>query len=221
MAFISERYKFLFVMSPRTGCTSIAYSVIVPHLEACRVPWKDVVDRNGKLLVDAKHSTIDELLRYGLVRKEQVDRMFKVCAVRNPFDSLVSLFAKSKTTYAELVDDESSFLHKKPQALADVKRAADLDFGAWVAERYGKLTNRPRHMYERYLEHVDHVMRFERLHEDLDEVLVKIGAPTGMELANINPTQRDADYRSYYTDETRRIVEQVFRPDLDRFGYRF
>ncbi|HJR19397.1 MAG TPA: sulfotransferase family 2 domain-containing protein [Actinomycetota bacterium] len=228
MAFISHPYRFLFVMSPRTGCTSIAYGVIVPHLEGTRVPWKDILDDDGKLLVDSKHSTIPDLLYYGLVSAQDIAALFKVCAVRNPFDSLVSLFVKTQTTYSKLVDDPNSFLHKKPGALEDVRRAADLSFSDWVKDRYlpgGRMERlravRPRHMYERYLKRVDHIMRFERLHEDLDEVLAKIGAPTGMELANINPTPRAADYRSYYTDEARKIVEQVFRPDLERFGYRF
>ena len=229
MAFISQRYRFLFVMSPRTGCTSIAYGVIVPHLEGCRVPWKDIVDEGGRLLVDSKHSTVPDLLYYGLVSEEDVQGLFKVCAVRNPFDSLVSLFVKSQTTYAKLVDDPSSFLHKKPNALEDVRGAADATFSEWVKNRYvpsgsrgSRLrTLRPRHMYERYMKRVDHIMRFERLLDDLDEVLAKIGAPTGLELANINPTPRDKDYRPYYTDEAREIVERVFKPDLERFGYKF
>lgn len=233
MAWISERYKFLFVMSPRTGCTSIAYGIIAPHLQACRVPWKDILDEKGKTLVDSKHSTLPDLLRYGLLAEDKVGTLFKFCAVRNPFDSLVSLYMKNRTTYAELVDDEKSFLHRKPQALADVRRASDLDFSEWVKERFTRRPTldrsrraeqgpaRPQHMYERYLEGMDHVMRFERLRDDLDEVLQKLGAPTGIEMPNINPTPREKDYRSYYTDDARRIVEHVFRPDLERFGYRF
>lgn len=221
MAWISEANKFLFVMSPRTGCTSIAYGVVVPYLQACRVPWKDILDENGKMLVDSKHSTLSDLLRYGLITEEQAGRLFKFCAVRNPFDSLVSLYMKSKTTYAELADDTDSFLHRKPQALEDVRRATEMSFADWVKGRFGRPRGRPQHMYGRYLLGMDHVMRFERLREDLDEVLLKLGAPTGIELPNINPTPREQDYRSYYTDEARAIVEHAFAPDLERFGYKF
>ncbi|MEX2557843.1 MAG: sulfotransferase family 2 domain-containing protein [Actinomycetota bacterium] len=233
MAYISEAYKFLFVMSPRTGCTSIAYGILVPHLKVARVPWKDILDENGRLLVDSKHSTLADLLDYGLIAKEKPAQLFKFCAVRNPFDSLVSLYVKNKTTYAELVDDKDSFLHRKPRALEDVRRSADMSFSEWVTERYThpsrvrpwrsgeRVPVRPQHMYGRYLAGMDHVMQFERLHEDLDEVLRKLGAPTGLEMPNLNPTPRDKDYRSYYTDAARKLVEQVFRPDMERFGYRF
>src|SRR3989337_4100861 len=100
MAVISERYRFLFVMSPRPGCTAIAYGVLVPHLQAVRVPGKDIRDGDGKMLVDSKHGTLSDLLGYGLIAPEKAGRLFKFCAVRNPFDSLVSLYVKNPTPYA-------------------------------------------------------------------------------------------------------------------------
>jgi hypothetical protein len=235
MAFVSDRYNFLFIMSPRTGCTAIAYGVLVPELGAVRVPWKDILDENGRIVVDSKHGTLEDLLTHGLLLPEKAERLFKFCAVRNPFDSLVSLYTKHRTTYSELADDPKSFLHKKPGALDDLKRASQMSFSDWVVERYtrpgtwkrpwrmfGRRPARPQHMYRRYIDGVDHIMRFERLQDDLDEVLTKVGAPTGLEIPNLNPTpEREKDYRSYYSPEARKIVERVFRPDMERFGYRF
>jgi hypothetical protein len=235
MAFISDKYGFLFVMAPRTGCTAIAYGVLVPHLGAVRVPWKDILDADGKTIVDSKHGTLQDLLDHGLVPPEKAERLFKFCAVRNPFDSLVSLYTKHRTTYAELVNDPKSFLHRKPGALDDLKRAESLTFSEWVVERYtrraswkrpwrmlGRVPARPQHMYRRYIDGMDHIMRFERIQQELDEALERVSAPSGIEIPNLNPTpEREKDYRSYYTDEARKLVEQVFRPDMERFGYRF
>jgi hypothetical protein len=233
MAFISDRYNFLFIMAPRTGCTAIAYGVLVP-LGAVRVPWNDLLDENGRTIVDSKHGSLEDLLTHGLVLPEKAERVFKFCSVRNPFDSLVSLYTKHRTTYAELVNDPKSFLHKKPGALADLKRAENMSFSDWVVERYtrpgrkrllrsvGRRPARPQHMYKRYIDGMDHIMRFERLYEDLEEVLERVGAPTEFEIPNLNPTpERQKDYREYYTPKARKLVEQVFSLDMERFGYRF
>ena len=235
MAFISDRYRFLFVMSPRTGCTAIAYGVLVPQLGAVRVPWKDLMDESGRLLVDSKHGTLQDLLDHGLVSSDKAAELFKFCAVRNPFDSLVSLYTKHRTTYAELVDDPKSFLHRKPGAMEDLARANSMTFSEWVIERFTRawhwkrpwriVNRRParrQNMYKRYIDGMDHIMRFETLQRDLDDVLERVGAPSGLEIPMLNPTaDRDRDYRSYYTDEARKLVEHVFRPDMERFGYRF
>ncbi|MGH2725445.1 MAG: sulfotransferase family 2 domain-containing protein [Actinomycetota bacterium] len=232
MALISDRYRFLFIMAPRTGCTAIAYNVLVPKLGAVRVPWKDVHDGDGNIVVDSKHGTLQELLDYGFLLPEKAETLFKFCSVRNPFDSLVSLYTKHRTIYSDLANDPKSFLNRKPNVRNDQRRAATMSFSEWVVDRYTRRGSwkrgfrrrlgRPQHMYGRYIEGMDHIMRFERMQEDLDEVLSKVGAPSGFDIENLNPTpDRSRDYRSYYTDEARAAVEHVFRPDLERFGYRF
>jgi hypothetical protein len=37
----------------------------------------------------------------------------------------------------------------------------------------------------------------------------------------INTTDREKDYRQYYSRASRRIVEYAFEDELTRFGYRF
>ena len=39
-------------------------------------------------------------------------------------------------------------------------------------------------------------------------------------LAHSNASEH-ADYRTYYTKETRNIVAEIYRDDIDRFGFQF
>ena len=64
------------------------------------MPWKDILDSNGRIIVDSKHGSLQDLLEHELLLPEKAERLFKFCAVRNPFDSLVSLYTKHRTTYA-------------------------------------------------------------------------------------------------------------------------
>jgi chondroitin 4-sulfotransferase 11 len=64
----------------------------------------------------------------------------------------------------------------------------------------------------------DHLGRFERLGETEQWLAETLGRP--IRLPKINCTDRD-DYRGYFTDETREIVADRYRTDIDAFGYRF
>ena len=49
-----------------------------------------------------------------------------------------------------------------------------------------------------------------------------LGIEGDVTIPNVNPTRhRSTTYQSYYTPEARRLVEYVFKPDLDRYGYAF
>lgn len=65
------------------------------------------------------------------------------------------------------------------------------------------------------------VGRFERLADDLAEVGRRIGVHPAP-LRNVNPTTRKREpYAHYYTDAARELVADLYREDIERFGYRF
>jgi len=65
---------------------------------------------------------------------------------------------------------------------------------------------------------VDFVGRYETLAEDFDAVCDRIGIECA--LPHINRS-RHGDFREYYTPETRALVEEVYKADIELFGYRF
>lgn len=64
------------------------------------------------------------------------------------------------------------------------------------------------------------MLRYEALDEQFEALARRLGLPAGLKLARVNVTVHD-DYRSYYDDEARAIVQRLYARDIERFGYAF
>jgi hypothetical protein len=65
---------------------------------------------------------------------------------------------------------------------------------------------------------VDFLARFENLERDWQEISKRIGVDAPLPRNNAS---RHPPYRDCYDDETRRMVSEMFREDLEFFGYQF
>ena len=236
VAVISRSRGYLFLLAPRTASTALAHGVLFPHLDGEWIPPEHVLDERGRIVVGRKHTTVPELVRAGLLTRAEARGLFTFCAVRNPFDSLVSHYVKLRTQRRqEAATDPGSWVNRQPGALRSVETASELSFSEWLRERYvgtgswrhpwWKLRHRtapPHHLYGPYVRDSDEILRFEHLQEDFDRIAGRLGATGPLEIPRVNATAaRDRDYREYYDDGSRRLVETLFAPDLERFGYRF
>jgi len=68
---------------------------------------------------------------------------------------------------------------------------------------------------------VDRVCRYETLREDLAQVLERLGIEAEIDLPRAKVSQDRADWRGYYTPETRDIVARWYAREIAAFGYRF
>ena len=233
VAVISRSWGYLFLLSPRTGCTAIARGVLLPELDGSWIPAEEVVGPDGRIVVRRKHTSLAELRRHGLLSRQDVRRLLVFSTVRNPYDSLVSHWAKLRTQWRKEAErDASSWVHRSRGTAEIMALAAELDFSDWLVAAHrgswrhpwSKLRRdlpAPHHMYGEYLAGTDVVLRHEQLQEDFDRVLAQLGAPR-IEIPTINASAgRDGDYRRYYTEPARELATWLFRPDLERFGYRF
>ena len=50
-----------------------------------------------------KHSTLSELIKHKILAPEEAKSLLKIATVRNPFDSLASLYFKQKLKYQPLM----------------------------------------------------------------------------------------------------------------------
>jgi hypothetical protein len=234
MPILSRTRGYLFLMAARTGCTAVGEGVLIPHLDGEYFPSADVLNDAGKLVVGHKHGGLDQLIHHGLLTQAEAARLFKFTTVRNPFDSLVTLYITMRTRYKDQLDDPSSFVHKKPRMPQMIEMAVEHSFEEWLEQKFYPSGHKdglrsalgihpsPRHMYRKYIEGADFVMRFEQLEEDLDEALRRMGVHDPIEIPKLNVTnEKERDYRSYYTPKARAIVERIYAPDLERFGYSF
>ncbi len=218
MAVLSERWSYLYLLAPRTASTATADTLVKQGAGEWIPP--DDIEVDGEIVVQRKHSTTGDLIDYGLLPEDRVRDLFVFCTVRNPFDSLVSLWSKKRSEYQPLLDDPDSFVNRLPGFRDDMEFVLNHTFSEWVEERLSDA--KPTSMYDGFVEHADAVMRFERLDRDFPQVMRRIGLRRLREIPVLNTTDsRDDDYRRYYTHRARRIVQRVYGPDLDRFGYRF
>jgi hypothetical protein len=104
MAIICRKYGLLFIMTPRTACTAIG-ELLCKHYGGEFLPPQDILNGNGGIAVQKKHSTLAELIRNDILTPEEADSLLKVAAVRNPFDTLVSLYFKQRYKYQPLLAD--------------------------------------------------------------------------------------------------------------------
>ena len=70
---------------------------------------------------------------------------------------------------------------------------------------------------------VDFVGFYENLHEDFDYIKKKLLGNVNMTLplANKSKPENNPDYRPFYTKRMQDVVAQIYKRDLDLFGYNF
>jgi hypothetical protein len=227
MAIICRRHRLLFIQAPRTGCTAIE-ALLLERFGGESLPAANILDADGLMRVSRKHSTIRQLLAEGLIPPNYREQFTTVTAVRNPYDSLVSLYVKKREKYQERLKDPTSWIYQVRGYVEDMEFCRTHTFEEWLTKHYAVgpldrlLGKARRSLYGRYTDGVATVMRFERLQHDFESVMRGLGIDGDVTIPNINATpQRRASYQDYYTPGARRLVEYVFRPELERYGYTF
>lgn len=192
------------------------------------MPPQDILDDTGSFDVPRKHCSIRQLLAKRLIPADYASTLITFTSVRNPYDSLASLYVKKRDKYRPLLADRSSWIYKVPGYVEDMEFCRTHSFEEWIEMHYPvswleRMMGRGRRsLHARYTVGVDHVMRFERLQHDFEAVMRAAGIVDGVTIPAVNATPgKRADYQSYYTPQARRTVEYVFKPDLDKYGYSF
>jgi chondroitin 4-sulfotransferase 11 len=175
-------------------------------------PTKPFANRG---MITFGHVSIPELVDRRVIAPHFLENAFKFAFVRNPFDRLVSLFCYLKKINCEEVPQAMSFdefcrkverREHPPVGLYNYKGLNQCNpMIEWLQDRRGRLL-------------VDFVGRHESLHEDFQKICRIVGIDE--HLPHENRTEH-RHYRTYYTPNTRAIVERVYREDLDRFDYSF
>lgn len=126
----------------------------------------------------------------------------KFTVVRNPWDRMVSMWA---TTWWDF----------------DPEACRQADIGGFLRQ----LKPHPNEAYHSLTYHdildepLDFVLRYETMQADLSRMLTQCGHPD-VALPCVWKTFRQ-HYSDYYTPEARQRVAEMFREDIERFGYRF
>jgi len=70
---------------------------------------------------------------------------------------------------------------------------------------------------------INHVGRYETLQEDFDKICDILSLPKE-KLSHLNQARKYGKYppyRSYYTEETKAMIADLYQIDIEAFGYKF
>jgi hypothetical protein len=171
-------------------------SALTSHRIACKLP------RHAKAIA-----------AYEMLPKELFENLFKFAFVRNPWDLQVSSYHHIQRERPHLlkgIDDFESFMNWKLDADRPYQFHIDTSIqlqSDYLVDLHGDII-------------VDFIGRFERLKDDFKEACRRIGIrpPT---LPYKRRAEDRTDYRKYYTDETKHLVMDYFKKDIEFFEYTF
>jgi hypothetical protein len=214
-------------MTPRTACTAIG-ELLCQHYDGEFLPAEDILDSHGSISVQKKHSTLAQLLERKLLIAEEANSLLKIAAVRNPYDSLVSLYLKKRYKYQSLLSDPSSWVNRLPGYANDMSYCQTHSFNEWGCRiSYKKIIKRlvglRPSMYAEHTRGVDAVLRYENIENDLKDVFKKRGIEWKADIPKVNRTDErpDRDYRSFYSWPAALAVGFAYGHDLKTYGYKF
>lgn len=227
MAILCRKLRLLFIMTPRTACTAVG-NLLLAEYGGEYLPENDIVDDRGRITVQRKHSTLAQILEHQLLSPTDARDYLKFAAVRNPFDSLVSLYIKQRTKYQPLLQDPDSWVNRQPAYAATMKYACTHSFKAWLFRKCRKqmvkrLMGIPPSMFLEYTSGADRIIRYESIEAELGSVLAEAGVAGEVKLPMSNRTEERTteDYRTWYSRSAALAVRLAFSDDLKNYGYQF
>jgi len=160
---------------------------------------------------------------------EQWSDYYKVAFVRNPWDRLVSWYTMiqekgRKTLYKRIFgmrkynlltqyvlsnsNSFDEFLYNCVDTIDDIDGKKSILYNQldYITDSEGSII-------------VDFVGKFENLNKDTDIVFKTLGLDN-VTLPHKN-SSKHRNYRSYYSEETKKLVSQRFERDIEFFGYEF
>lgn len=215
---LSNRYNFLYVHIAKTGGTSVRAA-----LKALQ--WKDpyyiaqfIASRLSHL---TGHRIASKLPRHSkiicaqeMLPQDFFNGLFKFAFVRNPWDLQVSSYHHLKRERPHLLQGHESF-----EAFTRWKLDPERPYQYHLDTAITRQTDYLVDLHGKVL--TDFVGHYERLQEDFDFICKKIGVATPVLPHKRQATDRQKDYRSYYSDELAELVGRYFARDIEILKYRF
>jgi len=231
---ICRRYKCVFIHIPKNAGQSIEHV----FLKLMGLNWKKraslLLRYNDKPELGPPrlaHLKAHEYVLYNYMTQEQFDIYFKFSVVRNPWDRAISMY--KYFGYATKCDFKS-FLK-----------------GAFLKEKWTKkywfVGPQNEFIYDTDgKRNVNFIAKFENLEDDFRYVCQQIGLPN-IKVPHINSSEKKTEksgskmkdfvkyflqnksrsfpqfkrYQDYYDNESREMVAELYKADIEIFGYQF
>ena len=210
MPIIDNRIIFLHI--PRTGGNCLL-KCLIEHETSHKLPYK-LRGKNREIIEE--HLTLDEIEKYANIN---LDNYIKFTFTRNPFDKIVSFWScwltntqinknANKMNFDEYIEYVKNIVSNK--TYLDYKNRID-----------NKENNDISHFIPQNEMIGNHKMDFIGRFENYENDIKKLEKIIGFDLSNIYISKNKINYRHYYSDKNRKIIEELYADDLKRFNYEF
>jgi len=221
---ISHKHKFIFIHNYKVAGTSITKSLspygiknptnshilnsilgspLVNNFEVTR-RGVDILLNKSPIERIPSHITAQQLSE--ITSQEKWDTYFKFGFVRNPWDWQVSLYH-----YALQSPEHHQY---------NLTNSFNL-FSRYIEWRVreDKVLQKSFFYSKTSRKLVDFIGKMENISTDFQKVCAKIGIES--HLPHSNKSKRKRNYREYYNEHTKELIEKHFKEDIDQFDYTF
>lgn len=193
----NHKYKCIFIHIPKTAGTSLGRTIFENR--------------------DPSVSHVDAFY-YEVFEPQLFREYFKFTFVRNPWDRLVSnynyfLKQPSQLREKQFLDTFENFDH-----FANALEKPEVEQKMFTMYHF-----RPQYQFICDLKRnlvVDYLGYFETINEDFNKIVARLNRPE-LQLPHLNESKKGLDYREFYTEKTKKIVEKLYPEDIKLFGYNF
>ena len=222
-----RKHGVWFVDIPRTSSTSIKAELGIiyglPYGKAKLInkqKWADKLP--GDYIARMKHHThqifddhIPAIEMQKIIGEKAWESLFTFTFVRNPWDRIISLYYTLKRALeipGDMQFKEFVFALKnarKPKG-ESILRLREYYFGSsdYVLDKDGNIL-------------VKYIAKYENRNNDIKRISLKLGYEKFGTLHVSLSTPRDIHYSKYYDEETREVVKDIYKEDIELFDYEF
>lgn len=195
-----------------------------------RFVWYRVAKTGTRSLTSVFEEQFDDYLYFGHIKSEvrQLSKRFlkpdyfHFTIVRNPWDRLVSAWRN------RVRPDENGVVYSVMEKTIPNSQLIELQssFQKFVKFlREHPLSKYDVHFSAQYsridLDRIDYIGRFEEYEKSVRFICDRLGLSVAEELPRLNQSATDQPYSDYYDDETRSIVAEMYKTDIQLFNYTF
>lgn len=215
---LSNQHRYLFVHVAKTGGTSIRNALqpmrwrdpyFYPQLICSRLSSMTGHRIGAKFPRHAKIIAAKEMLPH-----ELFEQLFKFAIVRNPWDLQVSSYyhiRRERPHVMAHINNFEQFINWK----LDTERPYQFHVDTSIEQQSDYLVD----LHGELL--TDYIGRYENLNDDFQAICEQIGIKAPVLPHRRKATDRDRDYRSYYSDALTDKVAAYFQQDIKLLGYSF
>lgn len=231
---ICHHKKCIFIHIPKTAGQSIERV----FLNLVNLKWETraplLLRYNDKLELgppSLAHLKIDEYVRYKYLTQDMLDDYFKFSFVRNPWDRMISIY--KYLGFSQKYEFKSFLINVFKDKVWQEKKWFVRPQSDFICGEDGEVL-------------VDFIGKFENLQDDFYKVCEIIGVPP-IELLHVNKSKKAITpslrlkkiveylwwhfkgrgiahfrrYQDYYDSESYEVVAELYKKDIELFGYKF